>query len=512
MVKSLSFVAIDFETANQSRASVCQVGVILVVDGIMRRTESWYVIPPTGIESFAPFNTRIHGITAETVLENQGLTWQDSLDCIHQFVQDRPLVAHNARFDQGVFNSATRYIGAEDRDYAWYDTLQLSREHFPALSNHKLPTVASHLGISFENHHDAGADARAAAEIVLAVARHQSADFTDLFLERTRTPVARAGSSHEEYERASTAKVGDLPKPRQDADPNHPLYGQHVVLTGGLGWIPRWEAFELLAWHGAQPQKNITKKTTILVVAEAEGISEDYPLTGSSTKERKTLEYRGRGQKIKAITGACLRSWTSTDLSHLHDRNAHTLTDPPGAIEKLQEPSLEEPTSVDDVAATSSVNDATFPSVAPGQVEPQVSAVGSASENNQFPPDRAEPENTTESPSQRRLVPPPEQAGEKQTPRPSSKQTTSAAEAPTRPRRVFLARTGAILSVPLFGIALLLLFATLSVLPAQISKTGGDGAKLIGTLIGMLILLMICGALVSLGAWLLLRRKKQRRR
>lgn len=73
--ENFSFVAIDFETANRSMASVCQVGVTLVVNGLLQRTGSWYVIPPTGIESFNPFNIRIHGTTSETVTQNQRLTW-----------------------------------------------------------------------------------------------------------------------------------------------------------------------------------------------------------------------------------------------------------------------------------------------------------------------------------------------------------------------------------------------------------------------------------------------------
>jgi DNA polymerase-3 subunit epsilon len=44
----------------------------------------------------------------------------------------------------------------------------LARAAWPQLCDHKLPTVASHCGISFR-HHDAAEDARACAEILLRI-------------------------------------------------------------------------------------------------------------------------------------------------------------------------------------------------------------------------------------------------------------------------------------------------------------------------------------------------------
>ncbi|MDR0953887.1 MAG: hypothetical protein LBM20_00690, partial [Rikenellaceae bacterium] len=40
-----------------------------------------------------------------------------------------------------------------------------ARRAFPALPNHKLPTVARHIGFDFTRHHHALADAEACAEI-----------------------------------------------------------------------------------------------------------------------------------------------------------------------------------------------------------------------------------------------------------------------------------------------------------------------------------------------------------
>jgi DNA polymerase-3 subunit epsilon len=75
----LNFVAIDFETANFDRASVCAVGLTQVVDGRITATESWFVNPPTG-PNFT--NTYLHGIGPEQVVVAP--SWQETVQRICQ--------------------------------------------------------------------------------------------------------------------------------------------------------------------------------------------------------------------------------------------------------------------------------------------------------------------------------------------------------------------------------------------------------------------------------------------
>ena len=44
----LDFTAIDFETANQSSASACSVGLVKVRGGVVVDTASWFIRPPFG--------------------------------------------------------------------------------------------------------------------------------------------------------------------------------------------------------------------------------------------------------------------------------------------------------------------------------------------------------------------------------------------------------------------------------------------------------------------------------
>lgn len=61
----MSWVAIDFETANRTRGSACALGVAIVEAGQVIDRASWLIRPPT--LDFNPYNVMIHGITAADV-------------------------------------------------------------------------------------------------------------------------------------------------------------------------------------------------------------------------------------------------------------------------------------------------------------------------------------------------------------------------------------------------------------------------------------------------------------
>src|SRR5699024_9715331 len=98
----VSFVAIDFETANRDQASVCQVGIAKVLNGQIDKSTSWLVKPPTGLNDFDPRFIDIHGITPADV-KRSGISWQESLQRIFTIASNLPFVAHNTSFDKTVY-------------------------------------------------------------------------------------------------------------------------------------------------------------------------------------------------------------------------------------------------------------------------------------------------------------------------------------------------------------------------------------------------------------------------
>lgn len=164
---SVDFVAIDFETANRSPASACSVGLIRVRDGEVAATDEWRIRPPAGHDEFAPFNVRLHGISAASVADAP--QWPDSLARILDFVQDDVLVAHNAPFDMGVLVAATRAVRLPVPQLRYFCSLRLARRSY-RLPSYALPHASRAAGYELTAHHDALADAEACAAIVVDVA------------------------------------------------------------------------------------------------------------------------------------------------------------------------------------------------------------------------------------------------------------------------------------------------------------------------------------------------------
>ena len=155
------FIAIDFETANECPSSVCSVGIVVVRGGeIMDRFYSLIHPEP---EYYQWFCMRVHGLCREDTEDSP--VFPEVWSKIEPLIEDLPLVAHNARFDEGCLKAVFRVYQMDYPDYEFYDTLAASRRAFRYLSNHQLHTVAAECGYLLENHHHALADAEACAWI-----------------------------------------------------------------------------------------------------------------------------------------------------------------------------------------------------------------------------------------------------------------------------------------------------------------------------------------------------------
>ena len=157
------FAAIDFETANQCRSSVCSVGVVIVHDGMI--VDRFYsLIQPTP-NYYTHWTTEIHGLTHNDT-DNAPIfpeVWKQ----INPLIKGLPLVAHNSPFDEGCLRSVFKTYEMEYPEYPFYCTLKASRKLQPELPNHRLYTVAETCNFNLTNHHNAIADAEACAAIAL---------------------------------------------------------------------------------------------------------------------------------------------------------------------------------------------------------------------------------------------------------------------------------------------------------------------------------------------------------
>jgi len=172
----LDFTAIDFETANSSPASACSVGLVRVRDGEVVAQTGWLIRPPAGHDEFNEWNVRIHGIRAHDVAS--AATWTDQLDRLCAFAGADVLVAHNAGFDLNVLRRACEATGVDAPPYRSLCSLSVARKTY-RLESYRLPKAAEAAGFGDFPHHDALADARACAQIVIDAARRAEAHDID---------------------------------------------------------------------------------------------------------------------------------------------------------------------------------------------------------------------------------------------------------------------------------------------------------------------------------------------
>ena len=160
------FAAIDFETANGRRSSVCSVGIVIVREGEI--VDKFYsLIRPTP-NYYTEWTTRIHGLTRK---DTDGQPkFPEVWNKIHKKIKGLPLVAHNRPFDESCLKAVFMEYGMEYPGYEFHCTLAASRRCL-RLPNHQLHTVAAACGYDLENHHHALADAEAAGIVCLHICK-----------------------------------------------------------------------------------------------------------------------------------------------------------------------------------------------------------------------------------------------------------------------------------------------------------------------------------------------------
>ncbi|MDR1099268.1 MAG: 3'-5' exonuclease [Treponema sp.] len=181
----MNFVAIDFETAQYARESICAAGLVKFRNG--KAQDSFYSLVRPPVLYIRPDFTDIHGLTVEDV--RFAPTFADIWDtAMLPFIDDMPLAAHNASFDMGALRAVLGWHGLPVPPLRYFCTLALSRNVWPGLRSHSLPNLGAHFSIRYEAH-NALDDARTCGDIAcLAARRTGSSNLQDL-LRAARTKM-----------------------------------------------------------------------------------------------------------------------------------------------------------------------------------------------------------------------------------------------------------------------------------------------------------------------------------
>ena len=102
------FVAIDVETANNHPTSICAVGAIKIVDGCIA-CKFYEMVKPEPEYFNRYFTEHVHGISITDVEDARNFkeVWTDLHNLI---IGDLPLVAHNKKFDEGMYNGCFQNV------------------------------------------------------------------------------------------------------------------------------------------------------------------------------------------------------------------------------------------------------------------------------------------------------------------------------------------------------------------------------------------------------------------
>ncbi|HEL2352243.1 TPA: 3'-5' exoribonuclease [Streptococcus suis] len=296
-----SFVALDVETANSFRGSLCAIGLVKFENGKM--TDFFYShINPE--EEFDPFNTFIHGITPEDVKDAP--TFPTLRPKLIEFIDGLPVVAHFAQFDMNALKDAYIKYQLPFDDIRYFCSYYVSKFANPGQISYKLNHLAEVFNFELI-HHEALSDAKVCGQLICKMMELTGNTDLETFLTSlrykkfgvlgehgfTRTSIRHQYSPKNKFYIPTEEEQANM-------DQTNPVYGARFVFTGKLEHFTRQEAAKEIALLGGIPEGNVTTKTNYLVIGE-----QDFRIvgqSGQSNKMRKAFELLGTGQEIEILS------------------------------------------------------------------------------------------------------------------------------------------------------------------------------------------------------------------
>lgn len=155
------FVAVDVETTGLSPLTSELIEVSAIKYENFRKVETYtsFIKP---IHPIPEKITELTGIT-NTMVKDARPVWEVMQEVI-AFIDNCTIVAHNAPFDVSFLQVYSNNSFSKNKVV---DTVKLGRKMYPQLINHKLATIAHHIGIRETGFHRAEFDCECCAKIYL---------------------------------------------------------------------------------------------------------------------------------------------------------------------------------------------------------------------------------------------------------------------------------------------------------------------------------------------------------
>lgn len=254
------FVVFDLETTGlkyHDPVDIVEISAIKVIKETFRQSgkaETYTAIVRPWRGGLNPEAAAINQIS-QKLIDEEGHEISSAIKEFVDFVGDRLLIAYNVSFDRWFLQRELQDHGISKR-YKYECALELARRAFPGLKNHKLTTVASHIGISTQGAHRAMQDCVMALQVYVW--------------------------SKSKIE-AIKAEENDPNANRYTFSSNDEVRGKSIVFTGTFDHISREDAENIAAMSGMIVRKSLSKRTDFFVAGKKPGKKLDQALALNKT-------------------------------------------------------------------------------------------------------------------------------------------------------------------------------------------------------------------------------------
>jgi DNA polymerase-3 subunit epsilon len=290
----MKITCIDFETANPFWGSICAAGVAVIDGNTVTDKFSTLIKPHKDHGKFNRDNIRVHGIKPEMVESSP--EFPEFYPSIKVLIEGGVVAAHNSTFDVDCIRDAMTVYGMSIPSFEHICTCEIAQKVWgQELDGYTLKKVNTFLGYKF-NHHDAGEDALAAANIIIKAMEKTGIHDIRKLAESIGVKIRRV-SADEPYELslvrqqkklARTVDARKIKPETSEFDEGHPLHNREMVFTGDFSnGMSRREVMQAAANKGAKLSNYVRAATHFLVVG-GNGSSKETTKTRRAKKLQET--------------------------------------------------------------------------------------------------------------------------------------------------------------------------------------------------------------------------------
>lgn len=297
----MDFITIDFEIANRNLSSACSLGIVFVENNQIV-DEKYYLIKPPHL-NFSNDMSNIHGLKAEDVINEKKFheIWEE----IQHYFVSNTIIAHNAQFDMSVLHACLSEYNLDIPDFNYQCSIPISTGAIIGKVSNSLTERLKYFDIELEDHHNALADAKACAQMVITCINKLNKSSLDEYCRsefihmKAFSDLKAQKSLKKKWYTGTRVKISEIAATVETYDETHTLFGKSVVFTGELTSIERKDAMQKVVDLGGLVKSGVSSKTNYLVVGAQDKaiVGED----GLSSKEEKAYALIEKGINIKII-------------------------------------------------------------------------------------------------------------------------------------------------------------------------------------------------------------------